>query len=125
MSPCAPWAIRTLSPRPTSVCCAPRVWRIRKNSKRGPSAGVRGARTRRCTYGRRMHMINYTYMESPVGRLLLAGDEDGLRLIGFADGKSQPKPEPEWRYHTEPLQKAVGQLSDYFAGNLRRFDLPL
>ena len=70
-------------------------------------------------------MINYTYMESPVGRLLLAGDEEGLRLIGFAEGKNQPKPESDWRYHTEPLQRAVGQLSDYFAGNLRRFDLPL
>jgi methylated-DNA-[protein]-cysteine S-methyltransferase len=70
-------------------------------------------------------MINYTYMESPVGRLLLAGDEEGLRLIGFAEGKNQPKPESDWRYHTEPLQKVVGQLSDYFAGNRRRFDLPL
>ena len=70
-------------------------------------------------------MINYTYMESPVGRLLLAGDEEGLRLIGFAEGKNPPKPESEWRYHTEPLQRVVGQLTDYFAGNLRRFDLPL
>ena len=70
-------------------------------------------------------MINYTYMESPVGRLLLAGDEEGLRLIGFAEGKNPPKPESDWRYHTEPLQRAVGQLTDYFTGNLRRFDLPL
>jgi methylated-DNA-[protein]-cysteine S-methyltransferase len=70
-------------------------------------------------------MINYTYMESPVGWLLLAGDEEGLRLIGFAEGKNPPKPESDWRYHTELLQRAVGQLTDYFAGNLRRFDLPL
>lgn len=70
-------------------------------------------------------MINYTYMESPVGRLLLAGDEEGLQLIGFAEGNNQPQPEPDWRYHTEPLRGAVGQLSDYFAGNRRSFDLPL
>ena len=70
-------------------------------------------------------MINYTYMESPVGRLLLAGDEEGLRLIGFSEGKNPPKPESAWRYHTEPLQRVVGQLTDYFAGNLRGFDLPL
>jgi methylated-DNA-[protein]-cysteine S-methyltransferase len=70
-------------------------------------------------------MINYTYMESPVGRLLLAGDEEGLRFVSFAEGKHPPKPESDWRYHTEPLQRAVGQLSDYFAGNLRRFDMPL
>jgi len=70
-------------------------------------------------------MINYTYMESPVGRLLLAGDEEGLQLIGFAEGKNQPQPESGWRYHTEPLRGAVGQLSDYFAGNRRSFNLPL
>jgi methylated-DNA-[protein]-cysteine S-methyltransferase len=64
-------------------------------------------------------------MESPVGRLLLAGDEEGLQLIGFAEGKNQPQPEPDWRYHTEPLRSAVGQLSDYFAGNRRSFDLSL
>jgi methylated-DNA-[protein]-cysteine S-methyltransferase len=70
-------------------------------------------------------MINYTYMESPVGRLLLAGDDDGLRLVSFAEGKGVREPESDWRYHTEPLHKAVGQLEAYFAGNLRSFDLPL
>jgi methylated-DNA-[protein]-cysteine S-methyltransferase len=64
-------------------------------------------------------------MESPVGRLLLAGDEEGLQLVGFAEGKNQPQPESDWRYHTEPLRSAVGQLSDYFAGNRRSFDLSL
>jgi methylated-DNA-[protein]-cysteine S-methyltransferase len=70
-------------------------------------------------------MINYTYMESLVGRLLLAGDEDGLRLVAFAEGKNGPAPESDWRYHTEPLQNAVGQLEGYFNGNLQSFDLPL
>ena len=53
------------------------------------------------------------------------GDDDGLRLVGFAEGKGAREPESDWRYHTEPLQKAVGQLEAYFAGNLRSFDLPL
>ena len=70
-------------------------------------------------------MINYTYMESPVGRLLLAGDDDGLRLVSFAEGKGAREPKSDWRYHTEPLRSAVGQLSDYFAGNRRSFDLSL
>ena len=70
-------------------------------------------------------MIDYTYMESPGGRLLLAGDDDGLRLVSFAEGKGAREPESDWRYHTEPLQKVVGQLEAYFAGHLRSFDLPL
>jgi methylated-DNA-[protein]-cysteine S-methyltransferase len=57
--------------------------------------------------------------------LLLAGDEEGLRLVSFAEGKGVREPETDWRYHTEPLQKALGQLEAYFAGNLRSFDLPL
>ena len=35
--------------------------------------------------------MKYTYMDSPVGRLLLAGDEDSLRLIGFPEGKKACK----------------------------------
>jgi methylated-DNA-[protein]-cysteine S-methyltransferase len=57
--------------------------------------------------------------------LLLAGDEEGLELVAFAEGRHAPQPESDWRYHTQPLQKAVGQLTAYFAGNLRSFDLPL
>ena len=70
-------------------------------------------------------MTHYTYMESPVGRLLLAGDEEGLRLVSFAEVKDAPRPKSDWRYHTEPLQRAVGQLEAYFAGNLRSFHLRL
>src|SRR5260370_29408674 len=64
-------------------------------------------------------------MESAVGRLRLAGDEAGLRLVSFAEGKGAREPKSDWRYHTEPLQKVVGQLEAYFAGNLRSFDVPL
>ena len=30
-------------------------------------------------------MTHYTYMESPVGRLLLEGDEDGIRRVAFTE----------------------------------------
>ena len=69
--------------------------------------------------------MHYTYMESPVGRLLLAGDDAGLRLIGFPEGKGKRQPEPEWRSDAQGLRKVIGQLKAYFAGELRDFDLPL
>ena len=62
----------------------------------------------------------YTWMESPVGRLLLAADETGLRKILFGG-----KPEPGWREDPAALADTVRQLRAYFAGELRDFDLSL
>jgi len=70
-------------------------------------------------------MTYYTYMESPVGRLLLAGDETGLHRVAFAEGGKALQPEPDWRKDARPLRQAVEQLNAYFAGDLRTFDLPL
>ena len=62
----------------------------------------------------------YTRMESPVGRLLLAADEAGLRKVLFGG-----EPESHWREDPAPLAETVRQLRAYFAGELRDFDLPL
>ena len=70
-------------------------------------------------------MMRYTYMESPVGRLLLAGDEAGLHRIGFPQGKNTPEPKPDWRNEAKCLDGVSRQLEAYFAGELREFDLPL
>lgn len=70
-------------------------------------------------------MTYYTYLESPIGLLLLAGDESGLRRIGFPEGKNPPQPAPEWRRDARCLLYAADQLDAYFAGTLRDFDLPL
>ena len=66
-------------------------------------------------------MTNYTYMESPVGQLLLAGDDDGLQRVGFVkQAETLPDAQPG-----SLLRNAVEQLKAYFAGDLRKFDLPL
>lgn len=67
-------------------------------------------------------MTYSTYMESPVGRLLLEGDDEGLRRVAFAGGEGNV------RQAVRPpalLLNAVNQLNAYFAGDLRGFDLPL
>ena len=67
-------------------------------------------------------MMNYTYMESPIGPLLLAGDEAGLRRIGFPNKQESTG---GWREDPSQFGDAVRQLQAYFAGELREFDLPL
>jgi len=68
-------------------------------------------------------MMYYQYMESPVGTLLVAGDEKGLRLISFPKNGKPDLPEPHWVHNPEPLQGALNQLEAYFAGKLKTFSL--
>ena len=72
------------------------------------------------TDGRLMH---YAWMESPVGPLLLASDDVGLRHLLFARGRTEARPAPGWREDAKPLADPLRQLRAYFAGELRRFDL--
>jgi methylated-DNA-[protein]-cysteine S-methyltransferase len=67
----------------------------------------------------------YSYMDSPVGRLLLAGDGSGLRLISFPGGRTKREALPAWREDAGPFAEAVRQLNAYFAGELTDFDLAL
>jgi methylated-DNA-[protein]-cysteine S-methyltransferase len=63
----------------------------------------------------------YTRIESPIGPLLLAGDDAGLRQMRFAPAH----PEPGWEESEAPFATAVSQLEEYFAGKRRVFDLGL
>jgi methylated-DNA-[protein]-cysteine S-methyltransferase len=67
----------------------------------------------------------YCYFDSPVGELLLAGDDDALSLVSFPEGSMRRDPEPDWIYNEKPFTAARQQLTEYFAGARREFDLPL
>ena len=69
--------------------------------------------------------VRYVWEDSPVGRLLLAADEEGLRYLLFANGRAAVQPRPEWREDAPGLADAVRQLRAYFEGRLREFDLRL
>ncbi len=67
----------------------------------------------------------YCYFDAPIGELLLAGEEGALSMIGFPKGSMRREPEPHWIFNEKPLEQACTQLSEYFAGERREFDLPL
>ena len=69
--------------------------------------------------------MNYCYLNTPVGELLLAGEEDALCLVGFPEGSMRREPESDWTYCEEPFTEAMQQLGDYFAGKRHSFDLNL
>ena len=80
--------------------------------------------------------MQYRTIESPIGPLLIAGDDNGLRFLLFSRGpfdsrslaqgkRSEVKPKPEWEADRGLLKEPVKQLTAYFAGKLRAFDIPL
>jgi methylated-DNA-[protein]-cysteine S-methyltransferase len=65
----------------------------------------------------------YTTVNSPVGELLLVGDETALRGLHFPNHRHPLL--PGYRSAREQFAAAREQLEQYFAGERREFDLPL
>jgi methylated-DNA-[protein]-cysteine S-methyltransferase len=66
-----------------------------------------------------------TQIESPVGPLLLAGDDAGLRRIIFMNGRDRVYADPNWTCDESAFSKPIRQLNAYFTGKLGSFDLQL
>ncbi len=70
-------------------------------------------------------MIFCRRIDSPVGPLMLAADDNGLRHIEFRDNR-HPADRSDWHGgDNEILDATVTQLREYFDGERRDFDLPL
>jgi len=67
----------------------------------------------------------YCHLTSPIGDLLLAGDEQALHVLGFPEGKMRREPEPDWVLDERPFTESKKQLNEYFAGERKTFELPL
>ena len=67
--------------------------------------------------------MHYRSIESPVGPLLLVGDEGGLRFVLFSKGGRPASPQPDWAPDRGLLAEPVRQLAEYFKGKLRAFDV--
>ena len=69
--------------------------------------------------------MNYRYIESPIGHLLLAGDEPRLKVIGFPSGKGMVTPDPDWIEDLNCFPEEEKQLGEYFSGERLIFELEL
>ncbi len=71
----------------------------------------------------------FTLMEDTlIGRLLLAGDEQGLRFLLFDHQNSRQRhcvPGADWEQNDAHFRETTKQLKAYFSGDLKKFDLPL
>lgn len=68
----------------------------------------------------------YRHVQSPVGPLLLAASDAGLRTIEFDASQHPVQRGDDWQPGDHPLLAATAtQLREYFDGTRRAFDLPL
>jgi len=67
----------------------------------------------------------YTYHDTAIGSLLLAGNDGGLTLLGFPQGKMRRRHEADWIESPGKFELVRQQLDDYFAGKLDTFSVPL
>lgn len=73
-----------------------------------------------------MSRTTFTTLASPVGPLLLAADDDGLRLVEFHESVHRIRRDDDWHEGGHPVLDATRlQLDEYFRGERRVFDLPL
>ena len=67
----------------------------------------------------------YTFVASPLGQLLLAGDGRNLQVIGFPEGSKARGADPGWERYDTPFMTTKRQLEEYFDGKRREFELDL
>ncbi len=67
----------------------------------------------------------FTWLPSPVGRLLLTGSASGLSGIHIETPQRSPSPDPGAAEQPGLFRDVTEQLQAYFAGELQRFDLKL
>ena len=70
-------------------------------------------------------MMMYWEISTPIGPLLLSGDEEGLRGLSFQGGLHPAVVDPRWRRSRRPFERVIDELESYFAGERTRFESPL
>ena len=65
--------------------------------------------------------MQYRKIDTPIGPLMLAGEDAGLRFLVFGNGRREVRPDPEWEPDRGLLKEPIRQLELYFRGKLRDF----
>jgi methylated-DNA-[protein]-cysteine S-methyltransferase len=67
----------------------------------------------------------YTTFDSPLGTLLALGDGHSLHGLYMQEGRTAIAIRSEWKTADDPFSELRVELSEYFDGRRRTFDLPL
>jgi methylated-DNA-[protein]-cysteine S-methyltransferase len=69
--------------------------------------------------------ICHTYLDTPVGTILLAGSGGSLMTLKFPSDAVPVPPEENWERNDGLFKEVKEQLRSYFIGGLQSFEVPL
>jgi methylated-DNA-[protein]-cysteine S-methyltransferase len=69
--------------------------------------------------------MKYTYIDSPIGALLVTRDEGGLTGLDLPEARHPRQIQDDWKHDDPGFDDVRAELGEYFAGTRQRFDLPL
>jgi len=72
-----------------------------------------------------MDLMLYTTLDSPIGELLLLGDDRALHGLYMQEGRKPVRIAARWERSAQPFAQVRTQLQEYFAGERITFDVPL
>ena len=73
-----------------------------------------------------MSTSNYfCYFHSPIGKLVLQGDDESLTGLYLPSHKGWVEPDASWQHCERPFDQVRKQLAEYFAGERTQFHLPI
>ena len=72
-----------------------------------------------------MPQIYYTYLNSPIGQLLLTMEDDHLTNVCMHKQKRAIEIDPDWKSSAQPFRSVAKQLAEYFDGKRIDFEVPL
>ena len=72
-----------------------------------------------------MSAVLYTSFDSPIGELLLTGNDHVLRGLHMTEGLRPVRIAPAWQRSEEAFAPVCAQLREYFDGERTRFDVAL
>lgn len=67
----------------------------------------------------------YCFMDSPIGKLFLAGDQEGLKHLNFPREKKPVRPQPGWMEMPAFFTSVVSELKEYFSGKRQQFSIDI
>jgi methylated-DNA-[protein]-cysteine S-methyltransferase len=70
-------------------------------------------------------VIRYTVLDSPLGAMPCARDDEGIITLLLPHGRAGADPAPDWVRDDTAFDDVRTQLGEYFAGTRTTFDLPL
>jgi methylated-DNA-[protein]-cysteine S-methyltransferase len=68
---------------------------------------------------------SYSLLDSPIGELLLLGNDVALHGLYMQAGRKPMRTRPDWQRDDDAFGAARSQLEEYFSGERREFDVPL